>query len=291
MRRHELRGPRSTRACDEVARAVEGRGVPRLLDASRGPGRASAARKRDRPAVRRLAGRPHAGGHLRDGGGSMPSCAWPGDPWLTSLGVGPGFETMPVGAAVGIPADRRCRRTAGEGERVQWNGGRRGYASRSLPVGTSSRWRPYGRSIRTSSSRPTPTGRTAWRPIGTTRMRRFVGRAGRIRRALCGATAAARRPGGPRRAAPAHWRAHLPGRVAFVPSAGARCPAQRGLPGGLPQAGAPGRHAGRPAGPRRLCRPPASPVFVGGFFEAGLGRAANLALAARLAQRRGRAGR
>ncbi len=30
--------------------------------------------------------------------------------------------------------------------------------------------------------------------------------------------------------------------------------------------------------------PPGVPAFVGGFFEAGLGRAANLAVAARLAQ-------
>ncbi len=56
-----------------------------------------------------------------------------------------------------------------------------------------------------------------------------------------------------------------------------------GPAGGLPQTGAPRR----PGGGRQAhaaCVDAGVPVFVGGFFEAGLGRAANLALAARLAQ-------
>ena len=72
-------------------------------------------------------------------------------------------------------------------------------------------------------------------------------------------------------------------RVPVIPAACARRVAQRVVRDGLPQTGPPGRPA-RHRAAHAECAAAGVPVFVGGFFEAGLGRAANLALAARLSQ-------
>jgi o-succinylbenzoate synthase len=89
----------------EVARAVEGRGVSRLTDASRARGGHlpvgnEIAQLFGGSAIDRMVGATFEmavlDAELRLAGRSLAD----------SLGVGPGFRTMPLGAAVGIPADR-----------------------------------------------------------------------------------------------------------------------------------------------------------------------------------------
>jgi O-succinylbenzoate synthase len=104
----------------EVAQAVEGRGVSRLTDASRArgghlPDGNEIAQLFGGSAIDRMVGATFEmavlDAELRLAGRSLAD----------SLGVGPGFRTMPMGTAVGIPADRDLgallARVTGEVER------------------------------------------------------------------------------------------------------------------------------------------------------------------------------
>ena len=79
-----------------AGRAAASRGAPR-------PGAAAAHGRRGGAALRELAGRPHAGRHLRDGRGRRRAACDRAAPWPTTLGVDEGFEAM---------AGRRGRRAS-----------------------------------------------------------------------------------------------------------------------------------------------------------------------------------
>ncbi len=88
---------------DEVEKVAIDRAVPRLWSASAAAEGHLPSGAGDPPALRDLAGGTVVGRRVRRWPCPTPSCEAEGRSLAASLGTGPGFETMPVGAVVGIP--------------------------------------------------------------------------------------------------------------------------------------------------------------------------------------------
>ena len=259
---------------DAVEAVAIERGVRRLREAERGTGRPAALLGGDGPALRHEARRPTAGGDVRDGrGGPGAACLrriagalhrrddrvrghcgrWiRGYPARTRAGDPPAIGGPRRGERFDPPADEdRPRMGPRTGAR------RQGGPSRSGDPGRCQRFLP-------------------------TRGRRAPRSPGRLRRALRGAAAASGRLDRFGRAGEADSASPS---ASTSPSRRSTACATRCATGRAPspvsnRPGSGGCAAARAA--HAACAAAGVPVFVGGFFEAGLGRASNLALAARL---------
>ena len=215
---------------------------------------------------------------------SMPSCATPADPLAPSLDVGVGFGALPVGAALGIPPgqhDLGLLRQMVSGVVLAWRRSGPGVREDRAGVG------PRRGHLRRARDHPDLVVQVdangSYRLDDAEHLDRLFDLG-----VLCiqCSHAPAGRPGGPRAAG---------GGCAFLSAWTSRSPRpaesqdairKQLLCHGLPQSG---RLGGEQATRRAhaACAEAGVAVFVGGFFETGLGRSANLALAARLAGRAG----
>ena len=140
---------------------------------------------------------------------------------------------------------------------------------------------PVARSAVLGQTLPCSPMRTARTPeLAVRRGSRALGPPGRVRPGLHRATAGRRRPGGPCPVSPTDPDAALPRRGADLIGVGVDRSGHRGLFGRERESGTARRSSGEPCTPTTCARSSGVPVWCGGMVETGVGRAANVALAA-----------